>query len=169
MLDIRLEETLKEWSPDRHFCVTALLFLKKIFYLKSFDESIFPRVPNEEARRLFNSDINAYTAKVTEAVQDSLKRVYEEPSPECTIRFSQPLPAHEVLKQSILRANENASEGPVSEIKGGALQASKNELDISMCDDILTTTESGDAVAQQVPKKLPFYDGANEINEANDQ
>ena len=49
-LDLRLDETLKEWHPERHFIVSAIIFLKKIFYSSSYDQ--FPYIPNEEAKHL---------------------------------------------------------------------------------------------------------------------
>ncbi len=49
-LDLQSEDVLKEWQPERHFIVTAITFLKKIFYMKTFNN--FETVPNEEARNL---------------------------------------------------------------------------------------------------------------------
>lgn len=50
LLDLRIDEYLQQWQPERHFIVTALTFLKRIFYMKSYDN--FSSVPNEEARTL---------------------------------------------------------------------------------------------------------------------
>ena len=49
-LDLKLDESLKEWIPEKHFLLNALTFLKKIFYMKTF--SNFPIVPNQSARQL---------------------------------------------------------------------------------------------------------------------
>lgn len=49
-LDLRIDEYLKQWQPERHFIVTAITFLKRIFYMKSYDN--FSSVPNEEAKLL---------------------------------------------------------------------------------------------------------------------
>jgi hypothetical protein len=38
------------WDPQKHFLITVLVFLKKMFYLKSFDE--LHNLPNEEALQL---------------------------------------------------------------------------------------------------------------------
>jgi hypothetical protein len=178
-LDVRLEESLREWSPEQHFCVTALLFLKKVFYLKSFDQSVFPTVPNEEARRLFEQDTAAYTAKVSEAVQDSLKRVYEVPDPQCTIRFSEPLPAHEVIRETVMRSGVNAeadADGE-GEAKGWSSSGSRiteneaeGELDMSQLEDAIAGVGGGSGgrggLGEQVPKKLPFFDLGNEVSES---
>ena len=37
-LDLKSDATLTEWEPDKHYIVTALIFIKKIFYLKSFEQ-----------------------------------------------------------------------------------------------------------------------------------
>jgi hypothetical protein len=194
ILDVRQEESLREWSPEQHFCVTALLFLKKVFYLKSFDESLFPTVPNEEARGLFERDREAFAAKVSEAVQDSLKRIYEVPDPQCTIRFSGPLPAHDIIRETIMRSGadtdtdtdgEGDGEGeakgrPSSSSSSGARRAGKGnegrnesggELDMSQIEDATAGLEIGMGIGiehglgAQVPKKLPFFDLGNEVNE----
>jgi len=51
VFDLRLEEGLHEWLPERHFLGTALAHLKKAFYLTTFDSYSGP-VPNELARTL---------------------------------------------------------------------------------------------------------------------
>ena len=50
VLDLKLDDDLKEWHPERHFIVTALTFLKKVFYMKSFQQ--FPKVADEKAKEL---------------------------------------------------------------------------------------------------------------------
>ena len=49
-VDLTVDESMKEWQPDKHFLVTCITFIKKIFYVKSYTE--YPHVPNEEARNL---------------------------------------------------------------------------------------------------------------------
>jgi ubiquitin-protein ligase len=50
--DLRLDEALKEsgWLPDKHFIMNAITFLKKIFYMKSYNG--FTSIANPEAKRL---------------------------------------------------------------------------------------------------------------------
>jgi ubiquitin-protein ligase len=50
ILDLTVDESLREWQPDKHFIVTAVTFLKKIFYLKDYDG--FERFANPEAKSL---------------------------------------------------------------------------------------------------------------------
>lgn len=47
-LNISADESLQTWNPERHYIVTALTYLKKVFYMKEFDGS----VSNTEARQL---------------------------------------------------------------------------------------------------------------------
>ena len=49
-LDLKMDESLREWQPERHFIVTAVTFLKRIFYMKDYDG--FGRVANEDAKAL---------------------------------------------------------------------------------------------------------------------
>lgn len=49
-LDLKIDEKLQEWHPERHFIITAITFVKKIFYLKNYDG--FLRIPNAEAKHL---------------------------------------------------------------------------------------------------------------------
>ncbi|RYG99237.1 hypothetical protein EON65_50475 [archaeon] len=49
-LDLTVEESLREWIPDKHYIITAITFLKKAFYAKSYEG--YARLPNEKARRM---------------------------------------------------------------------------------------------------------------------
>ena len=52
-LDLKVEDSLKNWNPDKHFIATVLSFVKKIFYLKSFESySSLSAFPNPEAASL---------------------------------------------------------------------------------------------------------------------
>lgn len=50
-LDLKVEENMREWAPDKHFIITAVTFLKKAFYAKSYDA--YSKLPNEEARHMY--------------------------------------------------------------------------------------------------------------------
>jgi hypothetical protein len=45
------DEGLREWNPKKHILVNALVFLKKIFYMKSFNDIDY--IGDEEARQLY--------------------------------------------------------------------------------------------------------------------
>lgn len=99
--------------------------------MKSFDRPL--SVGNEEAQRLFQSDKEAFLLNVQNTVKDSLNRVYEQKDPECTIRFSEPIPAHSIIRDSILGSKTE------QELVGAAADSNK------------------------ATKKLPFYDASNEV------
>jgi len=54
VLDLQVEESLKNWNPEKHFIATVIAFVKKIFYLKSFEaySSSLSAFPNQEALSL---------------------------------------------------------------------------------------------------------------------
>jgi hypothetical protein len=53
VLDLKVEDNLKNWNPDKHFIATVLTFVKKIFYLKSFESyNSLTAFPNQEAASL---------------------------------------------------------------------------------------------------------------------
>lgn len=48
--ELDLKSVFPEWVPGKHYMVTALTYLKKVFYMKDFS---FPRPANPEAQTLF--------------------------------------------------------------------------------------------------------------------
>lgn len=48
--ELDLRSVFPEWLPGKHYMVTALTYLKKVFYMKDFS---FPRPANPEAQTLF--------------------------------------------------------------------------------------------------------------------
>eukprot|EP00934_Nitzschia_sp_Nitz4_P007400 Nitzschia sp. Nitz4//scaffold46_size129759//19218//20331//NITZ4_003484-RA/size129759-snap-gene-0.20-mRNA-1//-1//CDS//3329552544//7390//frame0 len=81
------------WDPSRHYLVTVLTFLKKIFYSKNFADA----KANPEAKALAESDPDAYRKKVNESVRESQKNMYvnEEQS---TAKFTEEEVCHRVLR-----------------------------------------------------------------------
>jgi len=100
LFDLSVEENMQTWNPERHFIVTALTFLKKAFYTKSYDH--FPYVANEDAKQMFTTDRDQYLELVQMAVKDSLKRVHDVQPPNCTIILTEPKPAHDVVRENVL-------------------------------------------------------------------
>lgn len=107
------------WDPSRHYLVTVLTFLKKIFYAKTFDDA----TANPDARQLFETNLDEYRNQVDYCVRESQKEVFvnEEDS---MARFAEETLSHRVLcdllqtnvkdptqvaKQSILAMVEKAS------------------------------------------------------------
>jgi hypothetical protein len=48
--ELDLRSSFPEWNPDKHYLITVLTFLKKIFYMKDFPP--LPAPPNPEAHAL---------------------------------------------------------------------------------------------------------------------
>eukprot|EP00599_Poterioochromonas_sp_BG-1_P007186 CAMPEP_0173150474 /NCGR_PEP_ID=MMETSP1105-20130129/10986_1 /TAXON_ID=2985 /ORGANISM="Ochromonas sp., Strain BG-1" /LENGTH=237 /DNA_ID=CAMNT_0014065625 /DNA_START=66 /DNA_END=782 /DNA_ORIENTATION=+ len=98
-----------EWNPDKHRLVAVVTFVKKIFFLKSYDD--YAKVINEEARQLFNDDKEEFLSKVAQTVEDSLTRVYDTISTSNPLVFTEPKPAHEELVKEILLKRPTAGSG----------------------------------------------------------
>lgn len=106
-LDLKVNTSqFAEWNPENCFLVTVLIFLKKIFYMKSYDT--FERLPNEEARQLFGSDEGEFLQRVAHEVEESLRRIYDEKHQVGPIQFSEPKPAHDFIRDKILASCVNA-------------------------------------------------------------
>eukprot|EP00428_Durinskia_dybowskii_P074304 CAMPEP_0170400432 /NCGR_PEP_ID=MMETSP0117_2-20130122/24497_1 /TAXON_ID=400756 /ORGANISM="Durinskia baltica, Strain CSIRO CS-38" /LENGTH=190 /DNA_ID=CAMNT_0010657185 /DNA_START=291 /DNA_END=863 /DNA_ORIENTATION=- len=139
VLDLTASESLKTWQPDKHFVVTAVTFLKKIFYLKDFEE--FSQCANPSAKQIFEEDKNEYLFRITECVRLSLDRLYEVQHPDCTMVFTEPKPAHDDVIKKILYQHaqqhshrreagaDGANDGEDSDGERGKL------LDITMRDE----------------------------------
>lgn len=87
------------WDPARHYLVTVLTFLKKIFYTKNFDDA----KANMEAKQLAAKDPSMYQKKVDECVRISQKEVYSN-TPESVAKFTEEQLSHRVLRD-LLKAN----------------------------------------------------------------
>jgi ubiquitin-protein ligase len=105
-----IETAYPKWDPSRHYLVTVLTFLKKIFYAKSFDDAR----ANLEAKELSLSDPAQYRENVDACVRESQKQVFVNVE-ESTARFSEEQLSHRVLrdllKQNIkdpMQASKNA-------------------------------------------------------------
>mmetsp|Transcript_11915 Transcript_11915/g.16469 ORF Transcript_11915/g.16469 Transcript_11915/m.16469 type:complete len:250 (-) Transcript_11915:325-1074(-) len=92
-LDVRV--AYPSWDPHRHYLVTVLTYLKKIFYMKNFGDDA---VANVEARDLARSDPAAYRKKVESCVKESQRSVFVN-DPGCTARFTEEQACHQVLRE----------------------------------------------------------------------
>mmetsp|Transcript_19154 Transcript_19154/g.55706 ORF Transcript_19154/g.55706 Transcript_19154/m.55706 type:complete len:252 (-) Transcript_19154:1337-2092(-) len=91
-LDVRA--AYPTWDPHRHYLVTVLTYLKKIFYMKGFGEEARA---NPEARNLARSRPSAYRKKVEACVKESQRSVFMN-EPDCTAKFSEDEVCHQVLR-----------------------------------------------------------------------
>jgi ubiquitin-protein ligase len=82
--EVDLTIAYPEWDPSKHYLVTVLIYLKRIFYLKDYNEGEAERYPNQEALRLFKTDMEGYRRRVQECVKESQRAVYMN-DPGCTV------------------------------------------------------------------------------------
>lgn len=81
------------WDPSRHYLVTVLTYLKKIFYSKNFADA----KANPSAKSLAERDPQAYKKKVEGCVHESQKSVYVNEKGS-TAKFTEEEVAHRVLR-----------------------------------------------------------------------
>jgi ubiquitin-protein ligase len=105
-----LESAYPRWDPSRQYLVTALTFLKKIFYAKSFTDAR----ANLEAKEMSINDPQKYHENVEDCVRESQRHVFVNPD-ESTARFTEEQLSHRVLrdllKQNVkdpMQASKNA-------------------------------------------------------------
>jgi len=101
--EVDIHAAYPDWDPSKHFLVTVLTYMKRIFYVKDYDdlsEEEQLRLPNQEALRLFKSDPEAYGRRVLECVRESQRSVYLN-DPGCTIQFSEEASVHEQLREKM--------------------------------------------------------------------
>lgn len=89
------------WDSSKHYLVTVLTFLKKIFYAKTFEDTL---QANVEAKQLAASDPAAYREKVLECVRKSQKDVYDNAPDNVVAKFTEEELSHRVLRD-LLKAN----------------------------------------------------------------
>lgn len=71
--ELDLASAYHTWDPHRHYLVTVLTYLKKIFYIKSFGDGA---VANLEARDLARSHPSEYRKMVQKCVNESQRGLF---------------------------------------------------------------------------------------------
>lgn len=102
VLRLQCSEQFADWDPSKHFLISVLVFLKKIFYMKSFD--VMNDVPNEEAMQLFSAARETFASRAQECVTDSAANLNRMPAG-CPLVFTEPKPAHKALRDQIFGAS----------------------------------------------------------------
>lgn len=97
--ELDIKTAYPNWDPSKHYLVTVLTFVKKIFYAKTFGDA----QANMEARQLAEENPAAYRAKVDACVGKSQKDVYDN-DPESVAKFTEEQLSHRVLRD-LLKAN----------------------------------------------------------------
>ena len=91
--ELDVQSAYPTWDPSRHYLVTVLTYLKKIFYSKNFTDA----KANPAARDLAEKDPQAYKKNVENCVHESQKKVYVNEKGS-TARFTEEEVAHRVLR-----------------------------------------------------------------------
>jgi ubiquitin-protein ligase len=102
-LDIR--SAYPNWDPSRHYLVTVLTYLKKIFYSKNFTDAR----ANLEAKTLAEKDPEGYRKKVDACVRESQKNMYSN-DPGSTAKFTEEQVSHRVLRDLLKHHIRNESQ-----------------------------------------------------------
>jgi ubiquitin-protein ligase len=111
-----------EWRPDKHFLVTALTYIKKIFYIKDFNdlsEEQKQKLPNQEAYNKFLNDQDGYRRRVAECVKEAQRSTYTS-LPGSTIRFTEEDLCHQMMR-NLLAERYGASEDAANESHDSSL------------------------------------------------
>jgi len=90
-LDIK--SAYPKWDPSRHYLVTVLTYLKKIFYSKNFVDA----KANITAKELGEKEPETFRKKIDACVRESQKNMYTN-DPESTARFTEEQVSHRVLR-----------------------------------------------------------------------
>ena len=97
--ELDIKTAYPKWDPSKHYLVTVLTFLKKIFYAKAFDDAL----ANEEAKVLSQTDPVEYRKRVDDCVGQSQKKAFANYEGS-TAKFTEEILGHRVLRD-LLKAN----------------------------------------------------------------
>jgi ubiquitin-protein ligase len=82
--EVDLTIAYPEWDCSKHYLVTVMTYVKRIFYLKDFSPEEEAKYPNQEALKMFRTDPEGYRRRVQECVRESQKSVFL-PTPGSTV------------------------------------------------------------------------------------
>lgn len=94
-----VETAYPEWDPTRHYLVTILTFVKKIFYAKDYADA----QANPKAKVLHQSNPDEFRQRVDECVRESQKQVYKDNVVQSTARFTEEQLSHRVLHDLLVQ------------------------------------------------------------------
>ncbi len=103
--ELDIKTAYPTWDPSRHYLVTVLTYLKKIFYAKTFTDA----KANVEAKNLAESDPEAYRKKVDHCVRESQKNMYLNED-DSTAKFTEEQVSHRVLRDLLKHHIRNESQ-----------------------------------------------------------
>jgi ubiquitin-protein ligase len=103
ILDIK--SAYPNWDPSRHYLVTVLTYLKKIFYSKNFADA----KANVFAKELAEKEPDSFRKKVDACVRESQKNMYTNDEA-CTAKFTEEQVSHRVLRDLLKHHIRNESQ-----------------------------------------------------------
>jgi ubiquitin-protein ligase len=109
-----------EWDPSKHFLVTALTYVKRIFYVKDYDALTKDEshlLPNQDALNFFQTDQAGYRRRVQECVKESQRSVFLN-EPGCTINFNEEAKHHELLRNMLKERFGGENEDNEDDVSG---------------------------------------------------
>lgn len=126
-------------------------------------------MPNEKARVMFNISKDEFIAAAEKDAKSSLVRLYERPSPECTLIFTEPKPAHGKVKERLFKLhNLTNSRGEANEGKlSGRASMGPDDDDNSLSVGRAAVVSESDVYLEQLitEVKKPFmYDAAVDVD-----
>jgi len=103
--ELDIQSAYPSWDPHKHYLVTVLTHLKKIFYMKSFG---LDAKENVEARELAQNNPGKYEEKVNFCVKESQRLVYVN-DPGCTTKFTEDASSHKILRELLFKKIINSA------------------------------------------------------------
>lgn len=98
--ELLIRQAYPRWDPHKHYLVTLVTYVKKIFYMGKFDTNENDSlVANEKALDLLNRDPSMYMKKIGECVRESYNTALVSKEDECTSNFSEEQVCHAALRR----------------------------------------------------------------------
>jgi ubiquitin-protein ligase len=102
-----LQSAYPRWDPSRHYLVTVLTFLKKIFYAKTFEDAM----ANVEAKTLAATNPVVFRTKVDVCVGESQQAVFDSnDSATTTLKFTDEKLSHRVMHDLLKKTVKDPSQ-----------------------------------------------------------
>lgn len=93
--ELDVENAYPQWDPHRHYLVTVLTYLKKIFYMKTFGDDA---TANIEARDMSRSNPAEYRKMIEKCVRESTLSIFMN-EPGSTLQFKEEDASHVALRE----------------------------------------------------------------------
>jgi len=139
---VDLEVAYPQWDPHKCFLVTALTYVKRIFYIKDYDELTGKQramLPNQAALKVFLENPGGYRRRVQECVKESQRSQYIN-TPDTTIKFTEDGPhldtLLELLKEKFgtnCEDEEDPDKVPVVVTRDGVLECIEKVKKMRAC------------------------------------